>query len=133
MVYNNVQAKRPGLTSTAMRKRPFHDKADALAKQAVGTRPLQLRPCVLRRPGEPLAPSGPPKGYAAGVDGHQPVSASQHSGGDITKTEGAFGPLIVTKRQAKEEYTATATAITNVGATTRSANAPTGDGRERDR
>ena len=33
----------------------------------------------------------------------------------------------------KKEYTATATAITNFGATTSSVNASTGDGRERDK
>ena len=38
-------------------KYPSNNKADALAKQATATHPLQLRPCVLRRPREPLASS----------------------------------------------------------------------------
>ena len=47
------------------------DEVDALAKQAAATHPLQLRPSVLRRPGEPLAPLGSrsvrQKGTAEGV------------------------------------------------------------------
>ena len=61
---------------------PFNDEADALAKQvAAATDRLQLRPCVLPRPGEPLAPSGPrnvqPKGNAGGTAEQQPISAPQ--------------------------------------------------------
>ena len=52
---------------------------------ATTTRPLLLKPCVLRRPGEPLAPSGShnvqPKRNAQGVPGvavtRQPVLAPQ--------------------------------------------------------
>ena len=60
---------------------PFDDKADALAKQAAATHPLQLRPCVLRRPRESSAPSGSrnvrAKGNAEGAAEHQPILASQ--------------------------------------------------------
>ena len=56
---------------------PFNDKSDAVAKQAAALHPLQLRPCVLRRPGEPLAPSGScnvqPQGNAEGVSAPQSV------------------------------------------------------------
>ena len=94
----------------------FKDKAEALAQQAAATHPLQLRPCVLRRPGEPLAPSGSrsvrPKGNAAGVDEQQSVSAPRQSG-TLRRPRDPLGPVAVTKCQAKNEYTATATAITS--------------------
>ena len=74
----------------------YNDKADASAKQAAATHPLQLWPCVLRRPGEPLAPSGSrkvrPKGDAVGVDEHQPVSASQQPGGTLCKPREPLAP-----------------------------------------
>ena len=62
--------------------------------------------------------------------GQFPLRSKQ---GDTTKTEGTFGPPILTKCQAKKEYTATAPAITNFAASTRSVNGPTGAGRERDK
>ena len=75
MVYDVLQ-QRTGQTLWSRQyghtQCPFNDKADALTQQAAATHPLQLRPCVLRRPGEPLAPSGSrnvrPQGNAAGVD-----------------------------------------------------------------
>ena len=66
----------------------FNDQADALAKQAAATHPLQSRHCALRRPSEPLAPSGAcnvrPKMNAEGVPeealARQPVLTPQQPG-----------------------------------------------------
>ena len=61
MAYHALQQRRGqryGLTSTAIRSVPSTTKPIALAKQATATPPLQVRPCVPRRPGKPLAPSG---------------------------------------------------------------------------
>ena len=66
---------------------PFKDNANALANQAPGTHPLQLRPCVLRRPSVRLASSGscnvrPRKSTTRGDAGRKsqlPESATQHA------------------------------------------------------
>ena len=90
---------------------PFNDNTDALAKQAAATHPLQLRPCVLRRAGESLAPSGSrnvqQKGNAEGVSGHQSVLAPQQPKG-TAKTERVFGPLGIPQFQIQKKYTANA-------------------------
>ena len=81
----------------------------------------------------------PPQGPAMfGQEGMQQAwrSNSQfrlHSNQGPYEDRGSLWPLGVTKCQAKKEYTETATAMTNFGASTRSVNAPTGDSRERDK
>ena len=101
---------------------PFNDKADALAKQAAATHPLQLRPCVLRRLGESLAPSG-----SCSVQPKRDIRVSASFGPTavkgIVKTERASGLLGITQCQAKNKHNTAASAITNFGAPTRSVNA----------
>ena len=99
MVYDVLQ-QRTGQTLWSHQydhsRCPFNDKADALAKQAAATPPLQLGPCVLQRTGEPLAPSASrnvrPQGNAEGASGRWSVLAPQQPKG-IAKTERAFAPL----------------------------------------
>ena len=87
MVYDVLQ-QRTGQTLWSHRygpnpQCPFNDK-DALAEQAAATHPLQLSPCVLRRPEEPLAPSGSrnvwPKGNTEGAAEQPPISALRPEG-----------------------------------------------------
>ena len=109
---------------------PFNDKADALANQAVATHPLQLRPCILRRPGEPLAPSEfsnvLPKRNAEVVSGQQSFFGSTATK-CTEKTEGGFGPRGVLQCHAQKKCSKSSnssiSAAANFGAAPSSANA----------
>ena len=101
---------------------PFNDKADAFGKQAATTHPLQSRPCVLRRPGEPLAPSGSrnvrPKRNAQGAANFGSVARR-----DTAQTERPLGPRGVTHCQTKRQWDQFASAVTHFDVPKRPVNA----------
>ena len=129
MVYEALQQRTGRLSRSHQydhNQCPFHNTGDALAKQAAVTHQLQLRPCVLRRAGDSLAPAGShtvrPKGNAAGVSEQHSVSAPQQARA-LRRPREPLAPLGITQNQVKKKYTTAASTITNFGAPTRSVNA----------
>ena len=104
---------------------PVNDKADESDKQAAAMHPLQWRPCVLRTPGEPLAPSGSrnvrPPGNAEGAAEQQPISAPQQEG-TWRRPRESEKRTWDTRCQTKRQYGQFASAVTSFGDPKRSAN-----------